>query len=131
MTKRTSRGRFGLALVVVLGAVVAFATVGGTGLAGSLAKPAKAQYGKGQYNNPNKVWVCHRKGNGGSVTIRVSINALPAHLAHGDTQGLCPAVTAIAATKAKKAKKTDETTQTTAPSTSGKSNNGKAKGKNK
>ena len=119
-------GRLGLVSAVAAAAVVAFAAFGGTGLAGSLAKPGKAQYG-GQYNNAAKVWVCHRKGNGGSVTIRVSVNALPAHLKHGDTQGLCATLaSATSGAKAKKAKK-GETTETAAPKT----NNGKAKGKNK
>lgn len=135
MSRRSSASRLGLVAIAVA-ALAAFAALGGTGLAGSLAKPSKAQYG-GQYNNAAKVWVCHRKGNGGSVTIRVSINALPAHKRHGDTEGLCATLTSSAAKgKAKgKAKKTSgETTAATAPSASGnsgKSNNGKAKGKNK
>ena len=63
-----------------------FAAIGGTGLAGSLVKPVKAQYGQygpGQYVNPGKVTLCHKQ----KVTIRVSTRALPAHEAHGDTSG--------------------------------------------
>ena len=85
--------------MVVLGAIVAFAAIGGTGLAGSLVKPVKAQYGQygpGQYVNPGKVTLCHKQ----KVTIRVSTRALPAHEAHGDTVGTC----AAAAAKAKAAK---------------------------
>lgn len=41
-----------------------------------------------------KVDVCHRTGNGGFHEINISMNALPAHLAHGDVQpdeyGDCP-----------------------------------------
>jgi hypothetical protein len=79
--------------------VVAFAAIGGTGLAGGLAKPAKAQYGgPGQYQYNAKVTVCHKD----KVTIRISINAWPAHEAHGDAMGSCTA--AARAAKAKQAK---------------------------
>ena len=36
-----------------------------------------------------KVTICHRTGNGEFHTIVVSINAVPAHLAHGDALGDC------------------------------------------
>lgn len=36
-----------------------------------------------------KVTICHREGNGSSHSITVSINAVPAHLAHGDAIGDC------------------------------------------
>ena len=85
---------------MALGALVTFAVFGGTGLAGSSAKPVKAQYGPGQYNNPNKVTICHKS----KVTIRVSVNALPAHEAHGDDVGTCAAAAAAAKAKAKQAK---------------------------
>jgi hypothetical protein len=85
---------------VALGALVTFAVFGGTGLAGSSAKPVKAQYGPGQYNNPNKVTICHKS----KVTIRVSVNALPAHEAHGDDVGTCAAAAAAAKAKVKQAK---------------------------
>jgi hypothetical protein len=94
----TLRERRLLGLVVALGALVTFAVFGGTGLAGSTAKPVKAQYGPGQYQNANKVTICHK----GNVTIRVSVNALPGHKAHGDVVGTCAA--AAAAAKAKQAK---------------------------
>ena len=82
---------------MALGALVTFAVFGGTGLAGSSAKPVQAQYGPGQYNNPNKVTICHKS----KVTIRVSVNALPAHEAHGDDVGTCAAAAAAAKAKAK------------------------------
>lgn len=135
MKRRSSAGRLGLASVVAASAVVAFAGLGGTGLAGGLAKPTKAQYG-GQYNNAAKVWVCHRKGNGGSVTIRPSINAWPAHEAHGDVRGLCAnghASSAETAKKAKKAKKSKgASSETTTPGAGkSKSSHAKAKGKSR
>jgi hypothetical protein len=37
-----------------------------------------------------RVTICHRTGNGNSHTISISCNALPAHMAHGDTVGECP-----------------------------------------
>jgi hypothetical protein len=82
---------------VALGALVTFAVFGGTGLAGSTAKPTKAQYAPGQYQNANKVTLCHKA----KVTIRVSVNALPAHEAHGDVVGTCGAAAAKAKAKAK------------------------------
>ena len=87
----------------------AFAAVGGTGLAGGLAKPGKAQYAAGQYKNSDKkATICHK----GKVTIRVSINALPAHKQHGDDVGMCPALAAAKA-KAVKAAKQRRTTSAT------------------
>ena len=69
-------------LVAALAAVVTVlaAVVGG-------GSPASAQY---EY--PEKVTICHHTGTQTNpfVTIRVSRNALPAHLAHGDTLGPCP-----------------------------------------
>jgi hypothetical protein len=43
---------------------------------------------QGQYDK--KVTICHHTGSGKNVTITVSVHALPAHLAHGDTIGPCP-----------------------------------------
>lgn len=40
-------------------------------------------------NSNEKVTICHREGNGGSHAITVSVNAVPAHLAHGDKLGNC------------------------------------------
>jgi len=112
MSNRRRTRRVGVASVVALGAVVAFAAIGGTGLAGSLAKPGKSQYAPGQYkNSEKKVTVCHK----GKVTIRISVNALPAHERHGDALGLCPAL-ATAKAKANAA---------AAAAATGKSGNGK------
>lgn len=36
--------------------------------------------------NSNKIDVCHKEGNGSSHTINISINAWPAHQAHGDVR---------------------------------------------
>ncbi len=94
---RTKPKRLGVTLTVALGAILAFAAIGGTGLAGSLAKPVKAQYGPGQYVNPGKVTLCHKQ----KVTIRVSTRAVPAHQAHGDTVGTCAQARAAAKAKAK------------------------------
>ncbi len=47
-----------------------------------------------QYRNQDKVTICHKinRNDEPPVTIRVSENALKAHLNHGDVQGDCPAV---------------------------------------
>ena len=109
--KQPIRGRGLVGVVVALGALVTFAVFGGTGLAGSTAKPTKAQYAPGQYQNANKVTLCHKA----KVTIRVSANALPAHEAHGDVVGTCAAAAGKAKAKAKtKAKAKAEEAATTA-----------------
>ena len=98
MERKTPK-RLGITVTVAFGAIVAFAAIGGTGLAGSLAKPVKAQYAPGQFVNLGKVILCHKQ----KVTIRVSTRAVPAHAAHGDTVGSCAAARAAQA-KAAKAK---------------------------
>ncbi len=99
--QRRRSARLGVTIGVALGAVVAFAAIGGTGLAGGLAKPAKPQSGLGQYQYGAKVTICHK----GKVTIRISINALKAHQRrHGDTMGPCAAARAAKAAKLKAAK---------------------------
>jgi hypothetical protein len=97
--QRRRSSRLGVTIGVALGTVLAFAAIGGTGLAGGLAKPAKSQYGPGQYQYGKKVTVCHK----GKVTIRISINAWKAHKAHGDSLGPCTTAS-VKAAKAKAAK---------------------------
>jgi hypothetical protein len=102
MKTGASRTRFGLTAAVALGAIAVFATMGGTGLAGGLAKPAKKQYGPGQYQySAKKVTICHNE----TVTLRISVNALKAHVTqHDDTVGPCEATAAAKAKAAKAAK---------------------------
>ncbi|HET9242949.1 MAG TPA: hypothetical protein VFN99_05860 [Gaiella sp.] len=151
MKTRATPRRLGTTVAVAFGAVVAFAAIGGTGFAGSVVKPSKAQYGPGQYQNPGKVTVCHK----GKVTIRISMRALPAHQAHGDQVLTCAAVTAKAKAKAaakqaakanaakanaqakadkqqeKAAKKAGESAASSSTVSTPGNGNGKAKGKNK
>jgi hypothetical protein len=127
---RKLRGRTLLGLTVTLSALVAFAVFGGTGLAGSTAKAVKTQYGPGQYQNASKVTICHK----GKVTIRVSVNALPAHEAHGDAVGTCAAGAAAAKerqakAKAAKVKQSQESSGESATTTGGSvKGNGNGKG---
>ena len=131
MKDRVSRRRLGGAAIVALGAVLVFAAIGGTGLAGGLAKPGKAQYAPGQYTfSEKKVTLCHK----GKVTIRISVNALPAHRSHGDSMGLCPALAAAKAkaAKAKAAESDDQSGETdTSPAAGHGKGNGKANGSGK
>ena len=67
--------------VVVAVAVACFTALGGPGFATSSASAQEYQYGKAT--------VCHRTGNDESQEIGVSVDAVPAQLAHGDTLGVC------------------------------------------
>jgi hypothetical protein len=99
--------RLGATTFVAVAAIAAFAVVGGTGLAGGLAKPFNAQYGPGQYHG--KVTICHK----GKVTLRISVAAWPAHRdRHGDSMGPCSAA-AVKAAKLKAAKLKAEHSQST------------------
>ena len=71
-------------VTVIVSAVllVCFGAIGGLGFATGSASAQEYQY--------DKVTICHRTGSGSSHEITVSRNALPAHLAHGDTAGACP-----------------------------------------
>ena len=83
--KRGQSTTASVAALIAAAVIGSFATVGPAGR----STPAGAyQYGNG------KVTICHHaKGKRGTkhVTIRVSRNALPAHLRHGDTVGACSA----------------------------------------
>jgi hypothetical protein len=83
VTRRSTQLSLGAAaFLVALGLLASLATVGV-----AQSGPAAAdQYGD------KKVTICHHaKGKKGTkhVTIRISRNALPAHLRHGDTVGAC------------------------------------------
>lgn len=54
------------------------------------------QYNNGNINLPfvgsrdtSQVTICHQLGNGNSITITVDANAVAAHIAHGDSMGMC------------------------------------------
>jgi hypothetical protein len=67
----------------------AFAILAGFGALGS---PASASSGEYEYQYGKKITICHHTGSKKhpTETITVSENAVPAHLAHGDTLGPCP-----------------------------------------
>ena len=130
MRERMFGRRVGIASLVAVCAVAAFAVIGGTGLAQELTNPGNAQYGAGgQYHG--KVTICHK----GHVTIRVAMVAwFRAHQRHGDTMGPCSAA-AVKAAKVKaakvkaaklKGKQSQVTTEDTATTSSG--SNGKTHG---
>ncbi len=81
MTNDVDRGRGRRAVAAVaasIAALVAFASLGGVGLAQGLISLAQYQYGK-------KVTICHK----GKNTLTISAKAWPAHQRHGDTLGAC------------------------------------------
>jgi hypothetical protein len=53
--------------------------------------PGKESNGPGYGYQAGKVTICHQTGSqtNPTVTIRVSQNAVPAHMRHGDTIGPC------------------------------------------
>ena len=81
--------RLATAAALATSLLVAFAALGGVGVAQSAISAVQYQYAQ-------KVTVCHK----GKKSISISQNAWPAHQRHGDTTGTC----ASAAAKAKKAK---------------------------
>ena len=76
-SRKTPRLAAALGLAVAM--LLAFAALGGVGLAQTSGGPGGSQYGK------KKVTICHK----GKKTIRVSKAALRKHLRHGDTEGRC------------------------------------------
>ncbi len=110
MRGMSRRSRLAGAAVSTAAALAVFAALGGVGLASVAVGVAQYQYGK--------VTICHK----GKNTISISVNAWPAHAAHGDTEGPC-----AAQAKAKKAKKKDGA-PVAAPSSAQKGKKGK-KGK--
>jgi hypothetical protein len=101
------RGRIAVTTSVAVTSLIAFAVIGGTGLAGGPGS-GKSQYAPG-YANGQKITICHH-----GKTLRVALVSWKAHEKHGDTKAACA---------------TDATATSTGKS-NGKSN-GKAKGKNK
>jgi hypothetical protein len=74
----------------LLAGVAAAVAVAGMGSVASAVAPAGAPASASQYEK--KVTICHRTGPKRSPrfhTIRVSRNAVPAHLKHGDALGPC------------------------------------------
>ena len=119
MTTRSLRGRIAVTTSVAVTSLVAFAAIGGTGIAGGPGS-GKSQYAPG-YANGQKITVCHK-----GKTIRVALVSWKGHEKHGDTKGACAAA---APTTTKQANKSTESTTSTS-SSKGKSK-GKANGKSK
>ncbi len=109
----------------VSAAVVLFATLGGAGLAQTARAPAQGLVTQNQ--SGGKVEICHK----GRNTISVSVNAVPAHLGHGDTESVCAIATqatdATGSAKAKKGKKS-QSTESAQTSATGKTKVPKEKG---
>jgi hypothetical protein len=120
--------RLAAAIAVAACMVMAFAALGGVGLAQTSGGPGGKQYDK-------KVTICHK----GKKTIKISKKAWPAHQRHGDTLGTCASAAAKKAKKAKaakaakakaekaKAEKADKSNQGKSEEKSGKSGKGKGK----
>jgi hypothetical protein len=91
-------------LGVVAGAVAAVA-VAGMGSVGAAISPAGVPASASQYEK--KVTICHRTKSKKNPfrTIRVSRNAVKAHLRHGDALGPCGSATFTMCHKAKNGKK--------------------------
>ena len=93
MSNSRKTPRLVAAIAVATCMVLAFAALGGVGLAQTSGGPGGKQYDK-------KVTICHK----GKKTIKISKKAWPAHQRHGDTLGSCASAAAKKAKKAKAAK---------------------------
>ena len=98
------RFRRGTTLGVVAGVAAAFA-VAGMGSVGAAVSPSSQPASAGQYER--KVTICHRTGSKKNPfrTIRVSRNAVKAHLRHGDALGPCSTAVFTVCHKTKNGKK--------------------------
>jgi hypothetical protein len=90
MEKLRKSGRARIAAVSAIALVGVFASLGATGYAARLVKFSSTSPNAAQYP-PSKVTICHHTHSqkNPTVTITVSVHALPAHLKHGDTVGPC------------------------------------------
>jgi hypothetical protein len=100
--RRRSSLRLGRTAAIGTVAALAFTALASVGAAVS---PAGSPAAASQYEK--KVTICHRTGSKKNPyrTIRVSRNAVPAHLRHGDGLGPCPRATFTVCHKAKNGKK--------------------------
>jgi hypothetical protein len=96
--------------VSVSAAAGLFAVLGGTGLAQTALAPAHELVAQTQ--PAEKVEICHK----GRNTISISVNALPAHLRHGDMESTCTVadltVGGTSVTKSEKVLKTESIERT-------------------
>jgi hypothetical protein len=100
MRKGSRRG----ATLGVVAAIAAAFAVAGMGSVGAAISPAGVPASASQYEK--KVTICHRTGSKKNPfrTIRVSRNAVKAHLRHGDALGPCGSAVFTMCHKTKKGK---------------------------